>query len=87
MEETSASVIRNAAENSNSTSQKSTLFTRLRERVVREPHALEWPSRIQIAIWGVLLLVTLAVSLSNYEAYQVGTHFDDAVAMRLVQAQ
>lgn len=36
------------------------------------------PDRAQIAIWAVLVVATVAISLQAFDAYQLGTHFDDA---------
>jgi Dolichyl-phosphate-mannose-protein mannosyltransferase len=36
------------------------------------------PSRLQVALWGALLVVTIFVSLIDYGSYQFGTHFDDS---------
>ncbi len=36
------------------------------------------PTRNQVATWGLLLVLALIISVSNYQAYQLGTSIDDA---------
>lgn len=36
------------------------------------------PDKAQTAIWAVLVVIAVALSLQAFDAYQLGTHFDDA---------
>ena len=36
------------------------------------------PSRLQIVLLGALLILMISISLVNFDAYQLGTHFDDS---------
>jgi 4-amino-4-deoxy-L-arabinose transferase-like glycosyltransferase len=36
------------------------------------------PMRPQVALWIMIVLLTIGISLFHYKAYQPGTHFDDA---------
>lgn len=42
------------------------------------PRTPRTPTRIQIAIWGALLIATLVLSLIKFNTFQVGTYIDDA---------
>jgi hypothetical protein len=44
------------------------------------------PTRLQAMVWGVLVLLAIIISLSNYETYQVGIHFDDAQYVLLAES-
>src|SRR6266487_1209383 len=48
--------------------------------------AIPGPSRTQIVIWLGLVAAVLLVSLSNYQSYQIGTHYDDARYIVLAQS-
>jgi 4-amino-4-deoxy-L-arabinose transferase-like glycosyltransferase len=44
------------------------------------------PTRIQITVWVGLVVAMIFLSLVNYQAYQLGTHFDDSRYVILAQS-
>jgi hypothetical protein len=42
------------------------------------PYSRIRPTRIQVAAWIALVLLAVAISVRDYDAYQFGTHWDDS---------
>jgi len=52
----------------------------------RNDYSSDTPTRMQVAVWGALLVATIILSLQDYQAYQLGTHYDDARYVILTQS-
>jgi hypothetical protein len=48
-------------------------YISLNQRIEIDP-----PSKLQIGLWGLLLIVTLGLSLKDYGSFQLGTYTDDS---------
>jgi hypothetical protein len=46
--------------------------------LITDPGEVVRPTRLQVTIWSLLVIISLIISLGNYQAYQLGLHFDDA---------
>ena len=49
-------------------------------------HTLKTPTTLQISIWGVFLVVTLALALFKFNTFQLGTYIDDANYVTLAKS-
>jgi Dolichyl-phosphate-mannose-protein mannosyltransferase len=53
-------------------------FKRIRATSANYPLSPKPPTKIQITIWGVLVVLTLSLSLIKFNTFQLGTYIDDA---------
>lgn len=51
-----------------------------------QPYVWDPPTKPQVAVWALLLLITGVLILANYDAYQPGTHRDDSRYIILAQS-
>ena len=51
-----------------------------------DDHSSGTPNKIQVVIWGALLVVAVILSLNDYQSFQLGTYRDDAFYTVLAQS-
>lgn len=58
---------------------KGSAFTvQVETRSLNIPYSRIRPTRIQVGAWIALILLAVAISVRDYDAYQFGTHWDDS---------
>ena len=50
----------------------------MKVQVLRLASVQDRPTRIQIALWALILILMVAISVYHYDYYQFGTHIDDS---------